>query len=291
MIKMTIILQINTNRSRGATELVAQTAKELNADIIVITEPNVNRLDKNRITDESNDAATRVLKKGAPTKSGKGKGFVWIEHNNMTVYNCYISPNVKILEFQNFLDKLENSIREQKIEWEIIVTGDFNAISTTWGNNRTTKRGKIMEEWIGKLDLTVANTGDRPTFERRNQTSFLDLTLFNENLTNRITNWAVLTDLESLSDHKYIIFDITDKGKNGRAKSEQKETAHKVYMEARHKLNLEIAKAKTESWEKLCDDVEKDPWGTGYKIIADKFKIAQPKLDNKLIESKLIESI
>lgn len=69
-----------------------------------------------------------------------------------------------------------------------------------------------MDEWLGKLNLTVANMSTRPTFERREQKSILDITLFNEKLPNSVTNWLVLADLESLSDHKYIIFDIT-KGK------------------------------------------------------------------------------
>lgn len=372
-IKMNRILQINTNRSKGAQDLALQTAVQLNIDILTITEPNISSLGEQWIADETKVAAIKWMKQGLQIKRGKEKGFTWATHKNLTVYSCYISPNVNLQEYLDFLDRLEGSIRTHDPSREIVITGDFNASSSIWGSRTTNRRGLAVEEWIGKLNLIVANTGTRPTFERREQSSFLDLTISNHKLTNRIINWAVLTDLESLSDHKYIVFEILEKEthtnrpkntlknteqnsfrkqidktmlvkelekslegkpvdvkvlntalkkackkseletihrKDGiywynetiavarkeciktrraylRAKPESRESTHKIYMEARYKLNREIANSKREHWKSLCDDIERNPWGTGYKIIANKFKIPQPKLEERVIENTL----
>ena len=43
---MTRFLQINTNRARLAYDLMTQHAIQLNVDVILITEPNVNKMGK-----------------------------------------------------------------------------------------------------------------------------------------------------------------------------------------------------------------------------------------------------
>lgn len=217
--------------------MAIQTAIQLDIDILVMTQPNIKKLDKTWAVDELKNAATKTFNKATPMKIGQGPGFIWTQHNSLILYNCYISPNVNTEDYQNFLTILENSILEHKEDKELIITGDFNTTSSMWGNNSTNKRGKIMEEWIAKLNLIVANRGNKPTFERREQRSNIDITLFSENLTNRIKNWAVLTDLESLSDHKFIVFDILPKATINKNRQER-ETKGQGYIKQIDKVKL-----------------------------------------------------
>lgn len=75
--------------------------------------------------------------------------------------------------------------------------------------NHTDMRGQKMTEWLSANNLIVVNQGETPTFVNRNYGSILDLTISTENLRPRITNWKVLDD-ESLSDHKYIMFELQE---------------------------------------------------------------------------------
>ena len=189
---MNKFLQINANKARLAYDLMTQLAIELDIDIIVVTEPNVNRLGKEWTVDNTNIAAIKTTKTGIPFKRKSDEGFTWITHNNITIYSCYISPNVDIDTFQNFLNNLEQSITQHDKKHNMIITGDFNSASTIWGSEHTNRRGNILEEWMSRLNLTVMNQGNRPTFERKEQKSFLDLTLCNEQMVDKITKWTVL---------------------------------------------------------------------------------------------------
>ena len=204
---MTRILQINLNRSRAAHELALSTAIELGIDILLVSEPNKNKSKSGWDLDQKSDAAIKRFNERA-RENGSEDGFVWQRHNNTTIYSCYISPNSGIEEFENYLGRLEASLLEQPRCQDILIAGDFNAASPIWGSSRANSRGKILEEWIAKLNLTVHNDGIKPTFQRGEQASHLDLTLTNERMKNRITSWMVLSDLESLSDHNYISFKI-----------------------------------------------------------------------------------
>ncbi|KAK9737990.1 Endonuclease-reverse transcriptase [Popillia japonica] len=72
--------------------------------------------------------------------------------------------------------------------------------------NFTDPRDQVITEWLAANDITVANEGQSPTFQRRDQPSIVDLSLTND-MKPQITKWHV-SDKESLSDHNYILFDI-----------------------------------------------------------------------------------
>lgn len=50
------------------------------------------------------------------------------------------------------------------------------------------------------------------------------------------------------------------------------EEAQDAYREARRSLRKEIRISKSQSWIKLCDEVNENPWGRPYKIVMGKFK-------------------
>lgn len=53
----------------------------------------------------------------------------------------------------------------------------------------------------------MCNIGTTPSFQRENSSSIIDITIASPALVNRINNWSVL-DIESLSNHNYIYFEI-----------------------------------------------------------------------------------
>lgn len=57
------------------------------------------------------------------------------------------------------------------------------------------------------LDLAVCNHGPISTWERGDQSSYIDVTMTAARLRHSVTNWAVLDGI-SLSDHNYIEFQL-----------------------------------------------------------------------------------
>lgn len=98
--------------------------------------------------------------------------------------------------------------------------GDFNAKSPQWGMGRTDNRGQVMTEWIAEQDLLIVNEGNKPTFERHNSSSIIDLTMATEDVRGKITKWEV-SDKETMSFHKYVIFEVAEKrrGETDRGKA------------------------------------------------------------------------
>ena len=106
------ILQINTNKARGAFDMMLHTAREMKADIILNTEPNENKLDESWLVEPGNSAAIKCMGAGLPPEKKTNQGFAWIHYRNIYIYSCYISPNADIETYQTFLENLENSYRQ-----------------------------------------------------------------------------------------------------------------------------------------------------------------------------------
>lgn len=186
------------------------TAQQINAGVILMSEPNRNTV-RNRIDwikDEELDTVIIIMdNKFAVRNSGHGHSYTYVKTSNYVVYNCYASGNRDIEEMETMLDEIAEKIRRD--QEKAIIVGDFNAKSSQWSRDQTDARGRLMMEWIAENNLSVLNQGDRPTFRRGEYTSTLDLTLATEQICTKITEWEV-SDLESLSDHSYIIFKIDE---------------------------------------------------------------------------------
>lgn len=346
------ILQINTNRSRQAIDLALATANNLNTDVLIVSEPNISavRNRKDWICDEHTKAAIKILNVDIRIKGqGDGKGFSYVATSKLTIFSCYCSGNDEIEELEETLQQIE--LHLQVHNEEAIIAGDFNAKSPQWGMNLTDARGQIIADWIATNDLVVNNKGSKPTFTHQNYGSILDLTLTTVKVASHIENWDVL-EIESLSDHKYIMFDVQEKrqlneiipqmqrwqvrklnhqklqeaadnlGEPGNSTDFSKTLRHickKVmptkkkgkcrrpaywwneeisqlrseclkkrreytrnarrrplsenrilwenYKESKRILRNSIKRAKRECWKTLCENVDSDIWGDGYKIV------------------------
>ncbi|XP_030745084.1 uncharacterized protein LOC115874129 [Sitophilus oryzae] len=190
------------------------TASEVNASILVISEPNKTAVKGRQdwVCDDNLDVALKVFDKNLTIKNqGIGAGFSYVTTKDATIYSCNTSGNKELVHFETMLEAIEELIKSHK--GRTIITGDFNAKSAQWGMNYTDIRGHTIVDWMAANNLVIANEGITPTFQCNNYTSILDLTIVSENV--NIQKWTVM-DRESLSDHKYITFECVN---NVQAKS------------------------------------------------------------------------
>jgi exonuclease III len=211
-----IILQTNLNRSRAAHDLLEQTVKEENVDVVLVAEPNKKLAEgATWIADKNKDAAIKIYKQTEETiikRVVRKDGIIWLEMKDLRICCGYISPNDKIDRFKEFVQDIEELL-ENNGKKKCIVAGDFNSKSKNWGSPRTDKRGEIVEEMIAAKQMVIANVGEEPTFVRGSQVSHLDITLHSEELAGKLKDWKVM-DKETMSDHKYIIYKADTSKKN-----------------------------------------------------------------------------
>lgn len=62
--------------------------------------------------------------------------------------------------------------------------------------------------------------------------------------------------------------------KNRHIPIEEKERIRREYYKTKHELRRAINLSKQRSWEKLCADLNKNVWGSAYKIVCNKFKLS-----------------
>lgn len=201
-------LQINVGVCRSAQDLMVLTARERNADVVLISEQYRNASeDVGWYSDAAGRAAVYVT--GGTTVDAIGpldNGFRWVQINSIRIYSVYYSPNVTLAEYNIFLNRLETSVRGS--DGPVLIAGDFNAKRPEWGSPITDQRGNALAELASSLDLHVCNTGDSPTFVRGASESFIDVTFASRVLRQKVLNWQVL-DEDSMSLHQYITFDIS----------------------------------------------------------------------------------
>lgn len=143
------------------------------------------------------------------SEQGAGVSFVWVWLGDVLLYSCYCSPNCSIQEYDSFLGDLELSILNQpRAPVNLVVAGDFNSHSPEWGSARLDPKGSLLSDFATSLGLSVCNVGTRPTFSRVNAKSVIDVTLERASHRERqlVTEWMVLADTYSASDHLYIEF-------------------------------------------------------------------------------------
>lgn len=105
---------------------------------------------------------------------------------------------------------MKTDLQKRRRGTRIILAGDFNAKSHVWGCERNDNRCGLLAEWLTELNLYVANKGRESTFSRRETHCIIDIIACSENIVTHVRGWRVL-EQESLPDHKYIMFHVTNK--------------------------------------------------------------------------------
>nr|XP_037871048.1 uncharacterized protein LOC119629402 [Bombyx mori] len=137
----------------------------------------------------------------------RGRGFVAVLWAEIFVLGVYFSPNRTLAEFEVFLSELSRVVGRSHFR-RILVLGDLNAKSLSWGSSRTCPRGRAVEEWLVGSGLLILNRGTELTCVRRLGGSVVDVTFATPDVAYRVRGWAVMVGEETLSDHRYIRFSV-----------------------------------------------------------------------------------
>jgi len=202
------VLQINVGVGRAAQDLALATANNLGIDIIILSEQYRNKEEKDGwYSDACGRSAIVALGSLQVDNIGHtAQGFRWIETNGYRFYSCYYSPNAALTDFEEFLRRLETSVRESLLP--VIVAGDFNSKSGAWDSPIEDTRGARLADLMASMDLIACNQGGLPTFVRGNSGTYIDVTFVDSRRTHKVGNWAVHEE-ESLSLHRYITYSIS----------------------------------------------------------------------------------
>lgn len=207
------VLQTNLNHSVAAQDLLCQHVAEWSIDLVVAAEPY--SIPQGRTLWAGDKCGSvMIMSSGRPgsppfTSITKGEGFVAATWGEVLVVGIYVSPNVSLIHLERLLDEVENVIRRH-LPCPVLIAGDPNAKSTAWGSSTTNARGEALEEWAEELGLLVLNRGRALTCVRGDGGSVIDITLGCPRASLMVSGWQVLGGEETLSDHKYVMFRVSD---------------------------------------------------------------------------------
>lgn len=198
------VVQLNLNHCIAAQDLLQQTVYERQFDIALLCEQYHNLNGCEWTKDASNKAAVwtlggKVCQCRAPVDN---IGFTWIKFEGIYLFSCYAPPSMDASQYERMLTEL---VTEARGKFPVIIAGDFNAWSTTWGSRSTNRRGRILMECLATLDVELLNDGHH-TFEAGNKRSAVDLTFAHRSISRYIT-WSV-ADFYTHSDHHAIVFEL-----------------------------------------------------------------------------------
>ncbi|XP_063372175.1 uncharacterized protein LOC134660374 [Cydia amplana] len=203
-------LQTNINHCVRAQDLLFQSMAQWSINIAVVAEPYSVSAQAGWVGDlDKTVALVSRSTAGSPPFQGvvKGHGFVAATCGNIAIVGVYFSPNDSLADFEQFLVTVGAIVR-QLHPTPVLVAGDFNAKSRAWGCPATNPKGATLEEWAVATDLVVINQGSENTCVRQQGGSIVDITFSSASLARRIQGWEVMVGVETLSDHRYIRFDI-----------------------------------------------------------------------------------
>lgn len=252
------LIQANVGRARAAQDLLLQTIAEYGCTLGIVAEPNhVPEKHPCWAGDELGSVAiTWRWWQGAPvcTLLESGRHYVAVRWGSTAVIGVYLPPSGTFANFETWLEDLEACIRRLQ-PLPTLVAGDFNSWSQTWGSRRTGVRGRALEEWAAALDLVLLNRGNTATCVRTQGESVIDLTWASPSAARMVRKWEVMTDVEHLSDHRYILvqLEISVITKNMRHRTEQRWTLRKLNEDAL------MASVTSAAWSRENEVREEDP--------------------------------
>lgn len=204
------ILQANLNHCAGAQDLFTQSIAQWSIDIAVAAEPYYVPSNVNWVGDTEGLIAlvrSASLSSTLLTLKERGPGYVAAKWGEITLIGVYFSPNKPLDEFEAYIDRLGQVVH--RMPQPVIVLGDLNAKSVAWGSPATDTRGEVVEDWAIATGLSLLNRGSTNTCVRPQGESIVDLSFATPAVAQRVSDWRVLEGEETLSDHRYIRFEVS----------------------------------------------------------------------------------
>ena len=223
------IIQTNLHKSKAATSLLAQTMQYRNEGIHIalITEPhsyggkiqNINckgytvAYPRTELTPRTCIViSNRLTFTDIPELHSRDTIALLVETEACTgkketiFASIYQSPEYDNLPPTENMTRVIQYAKNKRIP--LIIGCDTNGHHYMWGSKKPNKRGRSLAEYITSENLKVANEGNTPTFSSANGETIIDVTITTSNIIDKIKDWQVLEE-ESLSDHRYITFQVT----------------------------------------------------------------------------------
>ncbi|XP_032678533.1 uncharacterized protein LOC116847546 [Odontomachus brunneus] len=124
---------------------MVQQANELGIGLCLISEPPTARDTQQRHNSGNGLASILCWPDRMPNdRTGplvkRGRNYVAVRVGDWLLVSCYASPNIVHGEYLEFLDELEELIRDKRAA-EMIIGGDFNARSKTWNPRASIVKG------------------------------------------------------------------------------------------------------------------------------------------------------
>ncbi|XP_013173114.1 PREDICTED: uncharacterized protein LOC106121832, partial [Papilio xuthus] len=192
-------------------DLLVQSVAEWSIQLAVVSEPYFAPEGDTWLSDKDEVVALFVPRSPSSLSFGgvrRGRGYVSATVAGTLVVGVYCAPSWSLVDFESLLDQVGALIRRGPRH--VVVMGDFNARSSAWGDVVTNPRGAVLEEWALTTGLTVLNRGSRPTCVRPQGNSVVDISFACPATARRVYGWEVVEGVETLSDHLYIRFQISD---------------------------------------------------------------------------------
>ncbi|XP_050312879.1 uncharacterized protein LOC126747944 [Anthonomus grandis grandis] len=133
-------------------------------------------------------------------------------------------------------------INHQRLE-NLIIGCDANAHHTIWGSTGTNKRGESLLNYCAASGLNIINVGEEPTFVNILHREIIDLTIGKGRICDLVKKWHV-SDEPSLSDHRYIRFDLESMDTNPETYRNARKTDWDLFNEI---LGRELENCPTEA--------------------------------------------
>ncbi|XP_046976429.1 uncharacterized protein LOC124542530 [Vanessa cardui] len=209
-------LQTNPNHCAGAQDLLLQSMAEWGIDLAVACEPYYVPPLPHWVGDVDGTVAVLTRSGTGPPLSliERGSGYVVVGWREYVIVGTYFSPNRSLAEFENHLGFLRAAVARRSPR-QVVVLGDFNAKSRAWGNPATNPRGRAVQVWALLSSLSLLNRGQVHTCVRQQGGSVVDLSFATPVAARRVLNWRVEEEVETLSDHRYIRFEISNSDRWG----------------------------------------------------------------------------
>lgn len=163
---MIAIIQANLGGGSGAQNLILQTAAERGTDVLIISEYyKYGRMHQSWHCDQSRRVAIAPISNIPIDEIGtESDGFIWVTIGGVRVYSCYLSPNTSYSEYEDFIQRLEMSIRTSLVP--VLVGGDFNAKHGLWSSPKNDRKGEALADMVEALNLVLCNSGTSLTREK-----------------------------------------------------------------------------------------------------------------------------
>lgn len=207
------IVQVNLNHCAKAHDLLSQSMAQWLSTVAVICEPLLSSVPSTSewiVSTDGKAALQTRLSLGSPPfeRISRGEGYVAAIVGDLAIISVYFSPNRNTADYEAFLSALELVVGRYRPH-RVLVAGDFNAHSVTWGSPETDERGELVEEWAMNLGLHLMNRGSTQTLWRQTGSSIVDLTFGCPGVAERLSGWRVVEEEESLSDHRYVRYSVS----------------------------------------------------------------------------------